>query len=166
VIGGLAVLIVGALIAVVVFRGGSGDTKLAVAKRACSLIAPADAQAVLGPLRGAPEPSPDTESCVFAYGTGGPGPIVSVRIYKEDATGSDFARFRTDWVRADYASSTRDDTLTDVPGLGGGAFLSTSPRIRSVVVLDPRRAIVFGAFGREVTSEQLVALARYAVARS
>jgi serine/threonine-protein kinase PknK len=152
VLGGLVGIIIVAVIAVLAFSGGGGKKStsttnahdLAVAQKSCTLVDPTDFAAVFGRPPGPGRPDGDTGFCDLAN-------AVSVQIFDEHATASDFQSLRQGVVGA-----------RDVPNLGGGAYFDGS----FLNVFDPKRSISFELFSLGSTTEQqLIDLAQRTLAR-
>ena len=118
----------------------------------CKLVDPADMKAVIGYDPGPGTPDGSTGFCT--YGVDFP----DVWIEQQGATKTDF-----DVLRQDAAAGT-----TDVPGVGGGAYLEHEYGTSTVVVLDTKRAIIFelvSAGSDTRAGQQLVDIAKRTVAR-
>ncbi len=125
---------------------------VASAEKACALVNPADIRAAFGSAGpGVPNPSGGAPDCTFTAGATN----LSVFIRQEGATQADFNSSR----------QAAEPGTQDVPGIGGGAYVTSSSTGDSLIVFDPKRALMFNLFGDPNTKEQLISLARLTLAR-
>ena len=156
------IVVAGVGIGIAVSGGGGGSRTttstttaqdVAEAHKECALVNPADIQAAFGSAGpGVPDPSGPAPDCTFTAGATN----LSVFIDQEGASQADFNNSR----------QTAGSGAQDVPGLGGGAYITSGSTGDTLTVFDTKRAIVFSLYGDQNTKQQLIDLARLMLARA